>query len=159
MGWHSRPNHIEVPVGDRLIIDFTNSGDQRHDLVFETGVTSGSLATGETKELDLGVISGDVEGWCSLPGHREMGMTLHVQATGASSGSSSSAGDHGLGRPRGAQPHRTRARPRPGRRRGARHPDGPDRLRGDHRRARPRCCRRPRTRPSVTTRSRSPSRP
>ena len=86
------PNHIEVPVGDRLIIDFTNSGDQRHDLVFETGVSSGSLATGETKELDLGVISGDVEGWCSLPGHREMGMTLHVQATGASSSSSSSSG-------------------------------------------------------------------
>ena len=82
------PNHIEVPVGDRLIIDFTNSGDQRHDLVFETGVTSGSLASGETKELDLGVISGDVEGWCSLPGHREMGMTLHVQATGATSSSS-----------------------------------------------------------------------
>ena len=78
------PNHIEVPVGDRLIIDFTNSGDQRHDLVFETGVSSGSLATGETKELDLGVISGDVEGWCSLPGHREMGMTLHVQAMGVS---------------------------------------------------------------------------
>jgi len=90
------PNHIEVPVGDRLIIDFTNSGDQRHDLVFETGVSSGSLATGETKELDLGVISGDVEGWCSLPGHREMGMTLHVQATGVSSSSSgtSASGSH-----------------------------------------------------------------
>ena len=85
------PSHIEVPVGDRLIIDFTNSGDQRHDLVFENGVTSGSLATGETKELDLGVVSGDLEGWCSLPGHREMGMTLHVQATGATSGASSSA--------------------------------------------------------------------
>ena len=84
------PNHIEVPAGDRLIIDFTNSGDQRHDLVFETGVSSGSLATGETKELDLGIISGDVEGWCSLPGHREMGMTLHVQATGAAAGASSS---------------------------------------------------------------------
>ena len=91
------PNHIEVPVGDRLIIDFTNSGDQRHDLVFETGVTSGSLATGETKELDLGVVSGDVEGWCSLPGHREMGMTLHVQATGASSGSSSSGASSSAG--------------------------------------------------------------
>ena len=91
------PNHIEVPVGDRLIIDFTNSGDQRHDLVFETGVSSGSLATGETKELDLGIIAGDVEGWCSLPGHREMGMTLHVQATGASSSSSgaSASGSHG----------------------------------------------------------------
>ena len=91
------PNHIEVPVGDRLIIDFTNSGDQRHDLVFETGVSSGSLASGETKELDLGVISGDVEGWCSLPGHREMGMTLHVQATGASSSSSSSSGTSASG--------------------------------------------------------------
>ena len=55
------PNHIEVPAGDRLIIDFTNSGDQRHDLVFE------------------------------------MGMTLHVQATGASSSSSgaSASGSHG----------------------------------------------------------------
>ena len=87
------PGHLEVPVGDRLIIDFTNTGDQRHDLVFETGVSSGSLASGETKELDLGVISGDVEGWCSLPGHREMGMTLHVQATGASSSSGASASD------------------------------------------------------------------
>ena len=91
------PNHIEVPVGDRLVIDFTNSGDQRHDLVFETGVSSGSLASGETKELDLGIISGDVEGWCSLPGHRELGMTLHVQATGASSSSSSSSGTSASG--------------------------------------------------------------
>ena len=89
------PNHIEVPLGDRLIIDFTNSGDQRHDLVFETGVSSGSLAAGEAKELDLGVIAGDIEGWCSLPGHREMGMTLHVQATGASSSSSSSSSSSG----------------------------------------------------------------
>ena len=91
------PNHIEVPVGDRLVIDFTNSGDQRHDLVFETGVSSGSLASGETKELDLGIISGDVEGWCSLPGHRELGMTLHVQVTGASSSSSSSSGTSASG--------------------------------------------------------------
>ena len=91
------PGHIEVPVGDRLIIDFTNSGDQRHDLVFETGVSSGSLAAGEAKELDLGVIAGDIEGWCSLPGHREMGMTLHVQATGASSSSSSSSGTSASG--------------------------------------------------------------
>ena len=90
-GFAFTPNRIEVPAGDRLVINFTNTGDQRHDLVFETGVSSGSLATGETKELDLGVISGDVEGWCSLPGHREMGMTLHVQATGASSSSSSSS--------------------------------------------------------------------
>ena len=89
------PNHIDVPSGDRLIIEFTNTGDQRHDLVFETGVTSGSLATGETKELDLGVISGNLEGWCSLPGHREMGMTLHVQATGAASSSSSSSSSSG----------------------------------------------------------------
>ena len=103
------PSHIEVPVGDRLIIDFTNSGDQRHDLVFENGVTSGSLATGETKELDLGVVSGDLEGWCSLPGHREMGMTLHVQATGATSGASSSArttapGSHDHGQDAAAGP-------------------------------------------------------
>ena len=103
-GMSFTPNHIEVPVGDRLIVDFTNSGDQRHDLVFESGVTSGSLATGETKELDLGIVSGDMEGWCSLPGHRQAGMTIHVQAVGASSPGSSStpapsthSHDHGHG--------------------------------------------------------------
>ena len=47
------PNHIEVPVGDRLIIDFTNSGDQRHDLVFETGVSSDRSPRVKQKELDL----------------------------------------------------------------------------------------------------------
>ena len=107
-GMSFTPNHIEVPVGDRLIVDFTNSGDQRHDLVFESGVASGSLAAGETRELDLGIVSGDMEGWCSLPGHRQAGMTIHVQAVGASSPGSSStpapsthSHDHGHGAPSG----------------------------------------------------------
>lgn len=78
------PNRIEVPAGGRLIITFENTGDQLHDLVLETGAETGRLSPGETATLDAGVINADVAGWCSLAGHRAMGMTLDIVAVGAS---------------------------------------------------------------------------
>ena len=78
------PDRIEVPAGTRLIIELTNADDALvHDLVLATGVRAPRLAPGETATLDAGVVTGDVEGWCSIVGHREMGMTLDIVATGA----------------------------------------------------------------------------
>lgn len=77
------PDTIEVPRGDRLVLTLVNSGDDRHDLVLATGARTPRLAPGARAELDAGVIGADVEGWCSLPGHRMRGMTLTVRATGA----------------------------------------------------------------------------
>lgn len=102
------PNRIEVPVGSRLVIELTNDDDSLvHDLVFANGTGSPRLAPGGTATIDVGVITGDLDGWCSIAGHRQMGMTLEVVATGdaahgsdeAGAGSGSEGHDHGSASP------------------------------------------------------------
>lgn len=82
-GMSFTPSVIDVPAGDRLLLTFTNTGDQQHDLALATGAATRSLAPGESETIDAGVISADVDGWCTLPGHRQMGMVLRVHAVGA----------------------------------------------------------------------------
>ncbi|GAA3931244.1 multicopper oxidase domain-containing protein [Microbacterium soli] len=97
------PDRIEVPAGTRLVIEITNTDDELvHDLVFANGATGERLAPGESDTIDVGVITADVEGWCSIVGHRQMGMTMQIVATGAGAGDGDAApaegaghGDHG----------------------------------------------------------------
>ncbi|QJW38522.1 multicopper oxidase domain-containing protein [Cellulosimicrobium protaetiae] len=79
------PDTITVPAGDRLVVELTNTDDDVHDLVLEDGTTSGRVAPGETVTVDVGVVSGDLDGWCSVAGHRLMGMTLTIDAEGTGS--------------------------------------------------------------------------
>ena len=83
------PASIEVPVGNALQVTFVNTGDQRHDLEFANRTSSGVLAPGEQATVDVGVIGADLAGWCTLPGHRQMGMVLEIVAVAAPA----SAGD------------------------------------------------------------------
>lgn len=78
------PSSIEVPVGDRLVVTIENT-DQTdvHDLVLETGHDTGRLAPGESAVIDVGVVGRNLDGWCSVVGHRQMGMTLNIEAIGA----------------------------------------------------------------------------
>jgi nitrite reductase (NO-forming) len=86
---YSRPT-IEVPAGNRLVISLRNDDeDMVHDLVLESGEKSGRLAPGESTRMDVGVVDHDIAGWCSVPGHRQMGMTLDVVATGSDAGDAS----------------------------------------------------------------------
>ncbi|MGL3149990.1 cupredoxin domain-containing protein [Microbacterium sp. A82] len=72
---------IEVPVGTRLVIELTNTDElQMHDLVLANGVAGTHLAPGESETIDVGVITEDIDGWCSISNHRAMGMTLTVIA-------------------------------------------------------------------------------
>ncbi len=78
------PSHIEVPAGDRLVITVVNADSADvHDLVLETGHDTGRLAPGEAAELDVGVVGRDLDGWCSVVGHKQMGMTFEIDAVGA----------------------------------------------------------------------------
>lgn len=78
------PDTVEVPAGNRLVIELKNTDDTNvHDLVLDSGVDSGRLAPGESKVVDVGVVGRDIEGWCSVVGHRQMGMVFHVQVTGS----------------------------------------------------------------------------
>ncbi|MGO2744979.1 multicopper oxidase domain-containing protein [Microbacterium sp.] len=90
------PNTIEVPVGTRLIVELTNTDEsQVHDLVFANGTGGTRLSPGESERIDVGVITADVDGWCSIIGHRQMGMTLTIIATGAQNGAADT--EHGDG--------------------------------------------------------------
>jgi len=75
---------IRVPAGNRLVLRLRNADDDMvHDLVLANGKKSGRLAPGESTTMDVGVVTHDVAGWCSVPGHRQMGMKLAILATGA----------------------------------------------------------------------------
>jgi nitrite reductase (NO-forming) len=74
------PDVIEVPVGNRLIIDLVNDDLDLHDLEMESGAKTERFGQGMTETLDVGIISTDLDGWCSVPPHREHGMVLTVRA-------------------------------------------------------------------------------
>src|SRR5699024_9443722 len=79
------PSVLEVPLGNRLVIDLTNTATEDvHDLVLDDGTDSGRLAPGQRVRLEVPVVGRDVEGWCSIVGHRQLGMTLRIEAVGAS---------------------------------------------------------------------------
>ena len=83
------PAVLEVPAGDRLVIELRNSDDgDVHDLVLDSGADSGRLAPGESTTLDVGVVGRDLDGWCSVVGHKQQGMTLQVKAVGGAAAES-----------------------------------------------------------------------
>ncbi len=82
-GMRFTPATIAVPAGDRLVINLHNTGDDRHDLVLDTGQQTPRLDPGQRAQLDVGIVGRPLEGWCSVAGHRQMGMVLDIQVIGA----------------------------------------------------------------------------
>ncbi|WP_208818332.1 multicopper oxidase domain-containing protein [Streptomyces marokkonensis] len=80
-GMRFSPASVEVPAGDRLVIELRNTGTDTHDLVLESGARTDRLAPGKRATLDAGVVGRDLEGWCSVVGHRQMGMVFGVRVT------------------------------------------------------------------------------
>ncbi|MEA1305992.1 multicopper oxidase domain-containing protein [Actinomyces oris] len=87
------PDTVDVTPGDRLVITLDNTADQVHDLVLATGQTTGRIAAGAKGRLEVDVVPGPIEGWCSIAGHRAQGMVFHVTAGGTVAG----AHQHGSG--------------------------------------------------------------
>jgi nitrite reductase (NO-forming) len=102
------PATISVPAGNRLVIVVTNTDDEDvHDLVLDSGADSGRLSPGQSARVDVGVVGRDLDGWCSVIGHKQMGMVLNVHvtrtvadtapATGAGPSEGHAAHQHGPG--------------------------------------------------------------
>ncbi|MFD5869051.1 multicopper oxidase domain-containing protein [Corynebacterium sp. NPDC060344] len=87
------PNVIEANPGDRLVITMVNADEQVHDLRLATGEDTGRVAPGDSATIEVPVVPGDVDGWCTIAGHRQMGMTLTIDAGGPASSDSSDASD------------------------------------------------------------------
>lgn len=71
------PSRIQVAAGTRLILRVTNHDSQSHDLR-TADVHTPMLRPHSSTDLDLGTISGPVDAWCSVPGHRAAGMRLAI---------------------------------------------------------------------------------
>lgn len=115
------PALVEVEAGTRLVIELTNTDSaDTHDLVLATGADSGRLSPGESASIDAGVITKDVAGWCSIVGHKQMGMVFEIKVVGEAttdpesipqSGSSGEA-PMGAGSMHGTQPMTTENTPK-----------------------------------------------
>lgn len=79
-GMHFIPDVIDVPVGNELVVTLENTGTVVHDLVFANGARSEHLGPGQSEVIEVGVISADMDGWCSIGNHRQQGMELVVRA-------------------------------------------------------------------------------
>ena len=85
------PNKIEVQAGASMTIHLKNEDTMIHDLELDTGPKTGFIQPGESVTLEAGVVSEATQGWCTLPGHRQMGMTLDISTTEATAGEDSGA--------------------------------------------------------------------
>lgn len=81
------PDVVEVPSGDKLVIALTNDDDQVHDLVLASGATSGLMNPEQTVNVTVGVVGSNLDGWCSIAGHRLLGMVMTVKMIGGATAS------------------------------------------------------------------------
>ena len=82
VGMRFEPSTVEVPLGDRLVVELTNTDATNvHDLQL-LGERTPRLAAGESASIDVGVVTGPTQGWCTIVGHRQMGMVLDVAVAG-----------------------------------------------------------------------------
>lgn len=72
------PDTVTVPAGNRLIITLANGDDLAHDLRLDNGIRSGRLVPGQELRIDAGIITAQVNGWCSIAGHHTQGMTFDI---------------------------------------------------------------------------------
>ncbi len=76
------PDVVEVPAGDKLVILLTNNDNQVHDLVLANGAKSRLLNPQQTIPVEVGIVTSNIDGWCSIAGHRQMGMVMTVKMIG-----------------------------------------------------------------------------
>lgn len=88
------PAQLSVPRGHNVVVEFNNADTQAHDLKFDNGAHSGRVQPGETVRFELGTVTTDLEGWCTIAGHRQQGMVMHLHVEGDGPTPSAAAG-HG----------------------------------------------------------------
>ncbi len=86
-----KPSSVEVPAGTELVVKVTNKGAMAHDLKLRGETGTALLDPGASEEVSLGVIEESTEAWCTVPGHKEAGMVLAIDVTGAAASGSGDA--------------------------------------------------------------------
>jgi nitrite reductase (NO-forming) len=101
-GMRITPSLIEMTKGTRLVLKVTNADAMRHDLVLASGQHTPLLAGGQSATITVGTVNTEVAGWCSVAGHKAVGMTLRIVVTGAGNAATDTTKAQGSGPDMGA---------------------------------------------------------
>jgi nitrite reductase (NO-forming) len=77
-----KPDHIEVPAGQAFVFNVTNVGAMVHDVKVDGITGSSELPAGGSETVNMAALTKSVEAWCTLPGHRESGMSMRITVIG-----------------------------------------------------------------------------
>ena len=88
------PSVVTVPRGTQLALRVSNHGTMRHDLKLANGVHTRMLRPGDTETVVVGRVDRALEGWCTVPGHRQAGMTMTIRPGAAAARNDSSTTAH-----------------------------------------------------------------
>jgi nitrite reductase (NO-forming) len=79
VGYDVTPDVLEVEEGTHVVLEVANEGEVPHNLAIEDGgPRTRDLDPGETERLDLGVVSADRSGRCTIGDHDIAGMTIDL---------------------------------------------------------------------------------
>ena len=76
------PSSVTVEAGDALVLDLVNTDTTTHDVTIGAA-RSARIGPGKRTELDVGVIGASIQGYCTVAGHRQLGMVFDVIVNGA----------------------------------------------------------------------------
>lgn len=100
------PSSITVPAGNTLVIELINRDERSpHDLVLEGGERTSRIAPGERERLEVDVVGASTQAWCSVVGHRQMGMVLDIVVEGDSGADAKGGAPADGGAPHAAAGH------------------------------------------------------
>jgi nitrite reductase (NO-forming) len=80
VGFDITPDVVEVEDGTHVVVEVANEAGGPHDLAVEDGPRTAVLGPGETERLDLGEVTSDHSGRCTIGDHDIAGMTLAITA-------------------------------------------------------------------------------
>jgi nitrite reductase (NO-forming) len=87
------PKTVEVPPGTPLTLNVVNQGQTVHNLSLDGGAKTPDLKPGQKAALDAGTVTKAITGECSIPGHKEAGMTFEVHLSGVAHATAAAASD------------------------------------------------------------------
>jgi nitrite reductase (NO-forming) len=78
-----KPSSVDVPAGSEVTVEVTNAGAMAHDLKLDGKTGTDLIDPGGDATASLGVVTETTQAWCTVPGHKQAGMTLDINVTGS----------------------------------------------------------------------------
>ncbi len=78
-----KPARIEVKAGERVAFKVTNKGKVPHDFKVDGKAGTKMLDAGATETIEAGPFTKSVQAWCTVPGHKQAGMSMDIVVGGA----------------------------------------------------------------------------